>query len=339
MDSVTQFTLGAAVGVAVMGRTQPAWKSAVVGGICGTLPDLDAFLDYGDAISNMVRHRAETHSLFWQALAAPFIATVFAAADRSIGLFFRWWVMTLLVLWTHALLDAMTVYGTRLLLPLDDRPFGVGSIFIIDPLYTLPLLLGLLIAVIGTDRFRWNIAGLLVSGAYLAATFGAQQYVLDKVMTHDAARGLPREQILVTPTAFNALLWRVVLMLPDRYEEGYVSLLDDFRAPGRVMRFDAFDRGAALDSLTRGFYTANELRNFSRGFYSLGARGEGVVITDLRMGQHPWYVFSFEFAQRRDRTFYPVKPANVGNRAGMPVEASLRWLGRRILGDDLPPPR
>ena len=47
-----------------------------------------------------------------------------------------------LALVTHPLLDAMTVYGTQLALPFSDHPFGVGSIFIIDPLYTLPLLAG-----------------------------------------------------------------------------------------------------------------------------------------------------------------------------------------------------
>ncbi len=74
MDSVTQAALGAAVGVAVMGRSRPVWQSALAGAVVGTLPDLDVFIDKGDPIRNMVLHRAETHALFWQALASPFIA-------------------------------------------------------------------------------------------------------------------------------------------------------------------------------------------------------------------------------------------------------------------------
>ena len=54
----------------------------------------------------------------------------------------RWWVAMWLALVTHPLLDTMTVYGTQLALPFSDWPFGVGSVFIIDPLYTLPLLAG-----------------------------------------------------------------------------------------------------------------------------------------------------------------------------------------------------
>jgi inner membrane protein len=339
MDSVTQFTLGAALGVAVMGRTQPAWKSAIVGGIAGTLPDLDAFIDNGDSIADMVLHRAETHAFIWQAVAAPFIATVFAVADRSIALFFRWWVMTLLVLVTHAGLDAMTVYGTRVFLPLDDTPVGVGSIFIIDPLYTLPLLVGVLVVVFGHDRWRWNITGIVLSTLYLGGTFVAQQIVLERVMNSTAAQGLPRQQILVTPTAFNAVLWRVVLMLPDRYEEGYVSLLDPLQDPGRVIRFDAFPRGRSLDAATRGFTAADRLRQFSKGFYAVSGTRERLIITDLRMGQTPWFVFSFEYARRRGENWVPVTPTNVADRSNAPIAGYLRWIGERMLGNDVPPPR
>jgi inner membrane protein len=74
MDSLSQLVLGAAVGVAVMGRRTAVWKAALWGGVCGTLPDLDVLIEYGDPISNMVLHRAETHALFWLSLAAPLFA-------------------------------------------------------------------------------------------------------------------------------------------------------------------------------------------------------------------------------------------------------------------------
>jgi inner membrane protein len=60
------------------------------------------------------------------------------------------------------------------------------------------------------------------------------------------------------------------------------------------------------------------------------------VIRDLRMGQEPNYVFSFrvgEIANPRDG----VPPQAVGSRGD--VREGLRWLGRRMLGEPLPPPR
>ncbi|MEN9793523.1 MAG: hypothetical protein RJA17_63, partial [Pseudomonadota bacterium] len=78
MDSLTQATLGAAVGMAVLRNKTPAWKAALWGAAVGTLPDLDVVLDFGDPIRNMTEHRAQTHAFFFQALTAPLLALIVA---------------------------------------------------------------------------------------------------------------------------------------------------------------------------------------------------------------------------------------------------------------------
>ena len=142
MDSLSQAALGAAVAVAVMGRRTAVWKAAAWGAVAGTLPDLDVLFDQGDPILNMVLHRAETHALFWLALFSLPFAWLVAQLSREGPLWRRWWAAMAAALITHPLLDAVTVYGTQLALPFSNHPFGVGSLFIIDPAYTLPLLLG-----------------------------------------------------------------------------------------------------------------------------------------------------------------------------------------------------
>lgn len=339
MDSLTQATLGAAVGVAVMGRRRPVWQAALTGAVVGTLPDLDVLIDHGDPVRNMVLHRAETHALFWQALASPVIAFGLAAITGSRALFGRWWVMVVLGLFTHALLDAITVYGTQIGLPFTNHPFGLGSLFIIDPAYTLPLLIGVLVAVVwrGPSRLRWNTVGLTVSLVYASWSVAAQNLVTQKAMAAPAATGLDREQVLVIPTAFNTLLWRIVLVHEGTYDEGYYSLLDPFFAPERPIRFERFDRGAGLEERTRDFVDANLIRDFSKGFYSLRDDGQRIWITDLRMGQHPYYAFSFAFAEHQSEPLSAITP--VQRRSRMPLDRGLDWLGRRILGEDLAPPR
>ena len=190
MDSVSQAALGAGISIAVMSRRTAVWKAAVAGAVAGTLPDLDVLIDFGDPIRNMVLHRAESHALFWLALFSLPLAllvarlTVGRAGSQAAGGITRaapdwrrWWLAMALVLLTHPLLDAMTVYGTRLALPFSDHPFGVGSIFIIDPLYTLPLLVGVFWALAGRAGgagHKANLAGLALSTAYLAWSFAAQ---------------------------------------------------------------------------------------------------------------------------------------------------------------------
>ena len=150
MDTISQFALGAAVSVAVVGRRVGLARAALWGGVCGVAPDFDAFIDHGDPVSNMTLHRAETHALFWQTVASPPIAGALAWWHRERArpreAFPAWLLAVWLVLVTHALLDATTIYGTQLGLPFTNYPFGLGSIFIIDPLYTLPLIAGLVLA-------------------------------------------------------------------------------------------------------------------------------------------------------------------------------------------------
>lgn len=342
MDSLSQIALGAAVGVATMGRRTAPWKAALWGGLCGTLPDLDAFIDHGDAVSNMTLHRAETHSLFWLTLASAPIAALVAAASRELDRFGRWWLTIWLVLITHPLLDTMTVYGTQLALPFSDWAWAVGSIFIIDPLYTLPLLIGLAVTLASRsppDRHRANLIGLALSTAYLGWSVLGQTLAEDRVRDLLAARGQADARevpMLVTPTAFNTLLWRVVIMRGDHYEEGFLSLLDR----DRPLRLARFERGLPLHRSVAEVPAVERMARFTQGFWRLAERSERIVLTDLRMGQEPFYTFAFVVAERRPNPgVVPVVPYRVGGRDGMDLPASLRWVRDRALGHgaDFPP--
>ncbi len=336
MDSITQLGLGAAVTVAVMGRRTAVWKAALWGGIAGTLPDLDAFIDHGDAVANMTYHRAESHALFWLTLASPVLAASVARVAGETDRFRRWWLALWLALVTHPLLDTLTVYGTQLLLPFTDHPFGVGSIFIIDPLYTLPLLAGLAVAVArGRDHggLRWNAGALALSTSYLVWSVVAQAHVRALAEDTLAAAGRPAQRLLVTPTAFNTVLWRVVAMREDGYEEGFHSLLDQ----GRTIRFEHFPTDHALERELPALWPVQRVQWFTHGFYKMHRRGDDAYITDLRMGLEPNYSFNFRVARRKDEHWGPIVARNEGTRGD--VGAGLRWLGRRMLGEDLPPPR
>jgi inner membrane protein len=336
MDSVSQAALGAAIGVAAMGRRVPVWQSALWGAAWGTLPDLDALIDHGDPVRNMTLHRAESHALLYLTLAAPLIALLPAWLHRRASAGFpRWWLAVWLALVTHPLLDAMTIYGTQLLLPFTDYPFGVGSIFIIDPLYTLPLLIGVGVALARPSArgFAWNAAGLALSTAYLAWSFAAQSHVQRVALDSLGAQGIAAERVLVGPAAFSTVLWRVLAMTPDGYYEGFYSLLDE----RPHVRFDAFERDRALYQALQGEWAVARMAWFSHGFFRLAERDGVAVITDLRMGQEPSYIFSFAVAQRMSPTFSPITPRSVGGR--IDLGRALAWYFPRLLGNDIPPPR
>lgn len=336
MDSLSQIALGSAVGVAVMGRRTAVWKSALWGAVCGTLPDLDVFIDHGDPILNMVLHRAETHALFWLTLCSWPLAAGVAWLHGEGALWRRWWLAIWAVLITHPLLDAMTVYGTQLALPFTRQPYGVGSMFIIDPLYTLPLLAGggWALATRGQGRgLRANALGLALSTAYLGWSVAAQQWVTHTARASLAAQGIAAERVLVTPSAFNTVLWRVVAVAGNEYHEGYRSLFD--ATP--QMRFERHERGLPLAAELQQVAGAQRVMAFSQGFYKLRQDGQRVLISDLRMGQEPDYFFTFAVAERRSPAVAITPAVQLGSRPD--VARWGPWLWRRALGEPLPPPR
>ena len=335
MDSLTQIALGSAVGVAVMGSRTAVWKAALWGGVAGTLPDLDAFIDHGDAILNMTRHRAESHALFFLTLAAPPLAWLVARLHGEAALFKRWWLALWLVLITHPLLDAMTVYGTQLLQPFSDYPFAVGSVFIIDPLYTVPLIVGVVAALrLKSSRgLRWNAAGLLLSTLYLGWSAAAQQHATTLARSSLQTEGIAASALLVTPAPFNTLLWRLVATTPTQYFEGHYSLLD---ASPRI-RWTAHDKGAALITRYGQEPSVARIAAFSRGFFRLSESGDHLFVTDLRMGQEPVYTFHFDLGKHTARALQSHAPTLQSQRPDLAT--ALPWLWRRMWGEALPAPR
>ena len=65
MDSITQFLLGASVASATLG-TRLGARALLIGGVIGTLPDLDSFIPMGNAIDTMTYHRGFSHSVLVQ---------------------------------------------------------------------------------------------------------------------------------------------------------------------------------------------------------------------------------------------------------------------------------
>ena len=329
MDSLTQIALGSAVGVAVMGRRTAVWKAALWGAVAGTLPDLDALIDHGDPILNMTRHRAESHALFFLTLAAPLLAGIVSRLHGEATLFRRWWLALWLVLITHPLLDAMTVYGTQLLLPFTDHPYGVGSIFIIDLAYTVPLVVGVVAALRLKNPLgqRWNAAGLVLSTLYLAWSFGAQQHV-DRIARASLQQaGIKAQGLLVTPAPFNTVLWRLVATTPTQYHEGYYSLLDD----QAEVRWTAYPRGGDLIERHGHTEPVARIAAFSHGFFSLHNGGDRLLLTDLRMGLEPTYTFRFDLGSPTAVGHVPVTQLGMRPDLGR----ALPWLWQRLQGNTL----
>lgn len=306
MDSITQAALGAAIGGAVLGR-RLGRKAVLIGAVLGTLPDLDVVIDYGDAVANVTEHRGFSHSLFVLAGLATALALLSArcapARDISPG---RWGAFFGLCLLTHPLLDALTTYGTQLLWPLDLPPVAWPIVFIIDPLYTLPLLIGIGMALANGNGRRGPAWGLALSGAYLVFAFGAKQLVEHRLEPVLAERGLQEAPRLVQPTPFNTLLWRITVVDGDEHHELLMGVLDGDTLPA----VETYRRGAELEAEALASERGQRLDWFAGPFLRYETREldgrETLVATDLRLGFPGFHPFAFTLADREGNRWQPV---------------------------------
>ncbi|HVJ44947.1 MAG TPA: metal-dependent hydrolase, partial [Luteolibacter sp.] len=182
MDSITQAALGAAVGEAMLGK-KLGNRAMVWGAVFGTLPDLDVLVSpFLTTSGNLFWHRGPSHSLLVMILAsiaaAKWLPRLWKKPKISGGLAGAF----VFAVWsTHVLIDCFTVYGTSVLWPFSNARIGFNNLFIIDPFYTLPLLVTLVwLAFLRTKkqlpkRRRLCWWGLGLSSAYVALSFGAKQ--------------------------------------------------------------------------------------------------------------------------------------------------------------------
>ena len=231
MDSLSQIVLGASVQGAILGKYQGR-KAYLYGAMLGTLPDLDVIIRYGDPISNMTYHRGFSHSLF--VLTAVGIVGAWAIsryhAWRNLPLPYstrRLATAMTLALTTHPILDSFTVYGTQLLWPLQESlsltPASIASMFIIDPLYTLPLLIAMIVGLIKGSKLgafktgvlahcqRLAIWMLVISSGYLMLSLGLKYYAQDKAEQTLAAAKIDNiTRIKTMPVLPTILMWRTL---------------------------------------------------------------------------------------------------------------------------------
>lgn len=313
MDSLSQLVLGAAVAAAVV-PAHHRRRALIAGAVLGTLPDLDVVplnLLVEDPVARAVWHRGASHSL----LVLPFVGALLWAILRRFWTPVReapraWFVAVQLAFVTHVLLDALTIYGTQLFWPLDTPPVMVGSVFIIDPLYTLWLVVAVVVVWWRGERpaaRRWLVVGLLLSTAYLGWSLVAKSLVERETRRALVELGHGDAPHFSVPTPLNTLLWRVVALVPGGYVEGTFSLA----APGDRLVFESHTSDTQALLAAADLPAVRRLQWWNRGFLRADVQGDRLVLSDLRMGAHPDFIFRFEVAERTDSGWLAVAPVQL----------------------------
>ncbi len=233
MDSITQIALGAAIGQAI-GYKKLGNKALVMGALGGFLPDLDVmipaalnFVGHSDEFAGWKYHRHFTHSLWFGPVLGSLMGYgLWRHYGRQIGHLVPWiWIMVLSIL-THPLLDACTIYGTQLFAPFSNHRFYISSVGIIDPIYTVPLLIA--IAFTRFERLKAKaqiaaVASLIFTTAFLGYAWKQNFIAEDIARAQLDQQHIAYNSVHAYTTIFQPFMRRIVVRQPDQVRIGFVS--------------------------------------------------------------------------------------------------------------------
>jgi len=268
MDILTQGIIGAALAQACA-KPQHSRTAALVGFGAGLLPDADALIhSTSDPLLQLEYHRHFSHSLAFIPFGAALAALLLWPLLRRyipLGALYRY---ALLGYATGGLLDACTSYGTHLFWPFSQQPVAWSVIAIVDPVFTLALLIPLLIGIRQSMPLR---QGLVLAFAYVL--FGFVQHHRAEIVAYEIAaeRGHAPERLLVKPTIANLVLWRALYTVDDSVWVDAIRLDDRQRVyPGAATKL--FDPSSDLPWAPTNSRADNDARRFTAFAQGLAIR-------------------------------------------------------------------
>lgn len=258
MDPVTQGIFGSLWALPAA-RPDRMRQAAVAGWLGGMAPDLDMLIRSSeDTLLAIEYHRHFTHALAIIPIGALVVALALWPFFRNRTPFRLLYLWCLLGYASHGLLDASTSYGTYLFWPFSDHRVALNWISVIDPLFTVPALI-----LLGVAVWRWRrwAVGLAWGWMIFYMSVGAfQNHRAEQALEAWAQEsGIAIERRVAKPAVANLILWRGLVDDGERFHLVAIRNL-----PGTATRYwpngsvEAFDPGR-FDPDTR---LGHDLRRF-----------------------------------------------------------------------------
>jgi len=290
MDLLSQGLLGSSLAITVA-KPDEIRKAGLIGLLAGLSADLDFFIQSAnDPLLNLEFHRHFTHSLFFIPIAALLLSLLFWPFFRRHLSWPKIFLFSLCGYLLSGLLDACTSYGTRLLWPLSEERYSLNIISIIDPIFTLSLLLGFIFSLV-LKKTQFAQFFLVLCGLYLA--FGWHQKSQIETVAHDAALNKAHvvEELLVKPTLGNLWLWRTVYRSGDTYHVNAIRrnpFTGETRVftGGEIQRFQPNQHNLGIEKSSTLQQDINRFATFSNGYLALNPDNPNMII-DVRYSNLP----------------------------------------------------
>ena len=286
MDPLSQGTVGAAFAQSVANKNN-IFKISVIGFLAGLAPDLDILIKSPtDPILFLEYHRQFTHSLFFIPFGSLIVALILFPFVKSSMSMKTVYYASLLGYATHGLLDACTSYGTQLFWPFSNERVTWNNISIIDPLFTIPALILVVIAIKTKKKiFSFFSIGWIIF--YLSLGFIQYERALLAAVELAQVRGHSPERLTLKPSFGNLILWKSIYQHKETfYVDAIRTAQSSTWCTGESIR--VFDYQYHLPDLEKESQQKKDIERF-RWFSQdyLGYDKERNIVTDVRYSMIP----------------------------------------------------
>lgn len=280
LDPLTQGLIGAAAAQIALGRRLGP-RAMLIGAGAGVLPDADVFIrSAADPLLAVEYHRQFTHSLAFIPVGGVVAALPWLIRKKRRVQWKAVVAASVTGYATHGLLDACTTYGTQLLWPFSNSRAAFHWISIIDPIFTLVLLIGTVLAAMRRSTPPAAIA-LAICLAWLGHGAVQRSRAADVQTLLAASRGHPVTRGEVFPTVGNTIVWRSL------YRSGDTLYADRIRVPwfghatfapgASVPAVDEHDLDASQRSSPRIRRDFRRFQWFSDGWLARDSRDPSII--------------------------------------------------------------
>jgi len=187
---------------------------------------------------------------------------------------------------THGLLDACTSYGTLLFWPFSNERVTWNNISIVDPIFTIPILILIAITILTRKKiFSFFAIGWII--LYLSFGFFQYERALSAATQLANSRGHNAERMTLKPSFGNLILWKSIY----QYDEAFY--VDAIRTAQKttwclgesIKIFNYQNHLPNLDKDSQQRKDIERFRWFSQDY--LGFIKEENLVTDIRYSMIP----------------------------------------------------
>jgi len=286
MDPITQGTVGAAFAQSTANKNN-ILRIGVIGFLAGLAPDLDVLIrSSNDPILFLEYHRQFSHSLFFIPFGSLIVALlIFPLVKKSMSLK-TVYIASFLGYATHGLLDACTSYGTQLFWPFSNERVTWNNISIVDPLFTIPILI-LVGTAIKTRKRLFSFFAIGWATFYLSLGFVQYERALSTAIELAHSRGHNAERLTLKPSFGNLILWKSIYQHEEKF---YVDAIRTVRSSTwcsgeNIRMFNYQYHLPSLDKDSQQRKDIERFRWFSQDY--LGFDKEENLVTDVRYSMIP----------------------------------------------------